>query len=200
MKRLAFPTIAAWITLALPLLAIDLTPRYIDTFTDGVQFRRLFFADGDTKIGLSVDRETKVESGRGGVIFRFIKFEDASLLVKHSPLTPDQPFNDLSLDRYREAAHRMLPPGTRGVKTLEETPEPIAINHWHSYRILLACEAEGRPMMQSVTFLNLNNEEQLVLVTSAHSQDFPEAAARSWRTFRTWQPLLPGDELAPTKN
>ena len=38
-------------------LAVDLTPRYIDTFEAGVAGHRLYFSDGEKKIGLSLDRE-----------------------------------------------------------------------------------------------------------------------------------------------
>ena len=60
-------------------LAVDLTPRYIDTFVDGFASRRLYFADGEKKIGLSLDQETKVEGGSGGAVFRFTKVPDATL-------------------------------------------------------------------------------------------------------------------------
>jgi hypothetical protein len=189
-----------WAGLAFQAFAVDLTPRYIDTFIDGISFHRLFFLDGDQKIGLSIGRETTVEQGGGGVVFQFPKFPDASLLLKHSPLTPDQPFEGLGLDRYREAAHRMLPPGVTGIKATEETASPITINRWRSFRFVFLYDASGTMEKRSVTFLSLNADDQLVLVTTAHELDFPEAADRSWQIIRSWQPFLPGDEKPPKGN
>ena len=130
-----------------PLSAVDLTPRYIDTFEAGVAGHRLYFSDGEKKIGLSLDRETNVGAGGGGVIFRFPKFPEASFLMKHSPVTADQPFTGVPLDRYREAARRLLPPGSTEVKALDETRDPLTINRWRSYRLaytFTAVEPGGR--------------------------------------------------------
>ena len=183
-----------------PLSAVDLTPRYIDTFEAGVAGHRLYFSDGEKKIGLSLDRETNVGAGGGGVIFRFPKFPEASFLMKHSPVTADQPFTGVPLDRYREAARRLLPPGSTEVKALDETRDPLTINRWRSYRLAYTFTAAGTPMVQQVTFLNLSADEQLVLVTTASERNFAEAAARSFQIIRSWQPMLPGDEKPIRQN
>lgn len=180
--------------------AVDLTPRYIDTFEAGVAGHRLYFSEGEKKIGLSLDRETEVVAGGGGVIFRFPKFPEASFLVKHSPVTADQPFSGVPLDRYREAARRLLPPGSTEVKVLDETRDPLTINRWRSYRLACTFAAGGPPMVQQVTFLNLTADEQLVLVTTASERNFAEASARSFQIIRSWQPMLPADEKPIRQN
>ena len=188
-----------WV-LGLPVSAVDLTPRYIDTFIDGHASRRLYFADGEKKIGVSLDRETRVEAGAGGVVFRFGKFTDITFLVKPSPMTPDQPFDGIALERYTEAARRLLPPGAKSVKALEETADPLPINRWTGRRFLYSCEVVDSVLMMSVTFLNLNSDDQLILVTTASERNFAEAAERSFQVIRTWQELLPGDEVPPKAN
>ena len=180
--------------------AVDLTPRYIDTFEAGVAGHRLYFSDGEKKIGISLGRETDVIAAAGGVIFRFPKFPEASFLVKHSPVTADQPFSGVPLDRYREAARRLLPPGSTEVKALDETRDPLTINRWRSYRLACTFAAGGTPMVQQVTFLNLSADEQLVLVTTASERNFAEVAARSFQIIRSWQPMLPGDEKPVRQN
>ena len=188
------------IAASLPASAVDLTPRYIDTFEAGVAGHRLYFSDGEKKIGLSLDRETNVGAGGGGAIFRFPKFPEASFLVKHSPVTADQPFTGVPLDRYREAARRLLPPGSTEVKALDETRDPLTINRWRSYRLAYTFAAGDTPMVQQVTFLNLSADEQLVLVTTASERNFAEASARSFQIIRSWQPMLPGDEKPVREN
>ncbi len=180
--------------------AVDLTPRYIDTFEAGVAGHRLYFSDGEKKIGISLGRETDVIAAGGGVIFRFPKFPEASFLVKHSPVTADQPFTGVPLDRYREAARRLLPPGSTEVKLLDETRDPLTINRWRSYRLGCTFASGTTPMVQQVTFLNLSADEQLVLITTASERNFAEAAARSFQIIRSWQPMLPGDEKPVRQN
>jgi hypothetical protein len=164
---------------AIPAAAVDLTPRFVDTFSDGVTVHRLYFADGDQKIGLSINHETTVEAGAGGTVFRFPKFED------------------MTLDRYREAARRLLPPGAKNTETLGEEPDPITINRWRSFRFAYSFESTGYLRKMTVTFLNISADEQLVLIVSGSEQNFPEAAARSWQIIRSWQPILPGQEKPP---
>ena len=139
-------------------------------------------------------------AGGGGVIFRFPKFPEASFLMKHSPVTADQPFTGVPLDRYREAARRLLPPGSTEVKALDETRDPLTINRWRSYRLAYTFAAAGTPMVQQVTFLNLSADEQLILVTTASERNFAEASARSFQIIRSWQPMLPGDEKPIRQN
>lgn len=177
-----------------PAAAVDLTPRYIDTFIDGVTSRRLYFADGEKKIGVRVSHDTKVEAGSGGVVFRFHPVPDATFLIKPSPMTADQPFEGIALERYREAARRLLPPGVKNVKALEEVADPLPINRWTGRRFTYTCDMLDALLVMSVTFLNLNAEDQIILVTTAGEHNFAEAADRSFHLIRTWQELLPGDE------
>jgi hypothetical protein len=196
MKRLMLLTLLATAAV-LPVRAVDLTPRYVDTYRDGVAVRRLFFADGDQKIGLSINRETVVEEGGGGVVFRFPKFPSILFTLKHSPMSADQSFDGVALAQYQEAARHQLPPGALEIKALAEEADPITINRWHSHRFSFSCESGGYVRHVEVTFLNISTDEQLLMVVSAKEEDFKEAAVRSWQIIRSWQPLLPGDELPP---
>jgi len=191
--------LAGLIALEIPATAIDLTPRYIDTFIDGVASSRLYFADGEKKIGVSLDHETTVEAGGGGVLFRFTKVPDATFLIRSSPMTPDQPFEGIALDRYREAARRLLPPAVKNVKALEEAANTLPVNRWTSRRFSYTCDSVDSALAVSVTFLNLNADTQLILVTTATERNFADASDRSFQIIRTWQPLRPKDEK-PIKN
>lgn len=179
---------------SLPLSAVDLTPRYIDNFDEGEATHRLYFTDGERKIGITLDRETVVGPGGGGAVFRFPKFPEASFLVKRSPMPADQVFTGIALARYREAARRLLPPSVTEVKVIEELENPLTINRWRSFRFGYTFVNGTVPMVGQVTFLSLNADEQIVLVTLAAERNFAEAAARSFHIIRSWQPMLPGDE------
>ena len=189
--------------LALPLFqasAIDLTPRWIDTSIDGVPRHQLYFADGTKKFMLSIDRETDVSPRFGGVDFTFPKLPDIDFIVVPSRFTPDVPFDEARLIEYREAARKLLPARARGAEITEEVANPIPINKWTSFRMTLRFTMDSRACLQTVTFLNLNERDQIVLVVSAPQRDWNEAGERSWQIVRSWQEMLPGDEAQPSEN
>ena len=189
--------------LALPIFraaAIDLTPRWVDTAFDGIPQRQLYFADGDKKFLLSIDKETEVSARYGGANFRFPKFPDIDLIVMPSEFTPNDAFDKTKLAEYREAAKKLLPVRARSAEIAEETTNPLPINNWKSFRVQLRFTMDSRVCVQTVTFLNLNERDQILVVTSAPERDWNEAWARSWQIVRSWQEMLPGDEGPPSGN
>jgi hypothetical protein len=174
--------------------AVDLTPRFIDIFTDGATLHRLYFIDGDRKVTVSLNRETEVTPDSGGAMFRFKKLPEATFLVVRSRNSPAEKFEGATLDRYRESARRLIPVQGRDSVIREETFDAYPINNWKSFRIVLAYDVRSVREFQSVTFINLNDSDQIVLITSAPEKDFEEAEHRSHQIFRTWQEMLPGDE------
>ena len=183
---------------ALPLLhasALDLTPRWTDTAIDSIPKRQLYFADGEKKFMLSVDQETEVTSRFGGTSFRFAKLPDVDFIVIPSKFKPSDAFDETKLVQYREAARSLAPARSRGVETIEEQANPIPINRWTSFRVKLRFTMDSRAYSQEVTFLNVSEADQVVLVTSAPERDWTEATDRSWQILRSWQEMLPGDEV-----
>ena len=184
--------------IALPLFqatALDLTPRWTDIAIDGVPKRQLYFADGDKKFMVSVDQETEVSSQLGGTNFRFPKLPDIDFIVIPSKFKPSDAFDEAKLVEYREAARSLAPARSRGVETVEEESNPIPINRWKSFRVKLRFTMNARAYSQEVTFLNVSEADQVVLVTSAPERDWAEATERSWQILRSWQEMLPGDEV-----
>ncbi len=201
MKRLFLPL--AFVLLACDLngSTVDLTPRYIDTEIDGIKSRRLYFTEDAKKIGISLDRETEVAAdSSGGVIFRFPKVADASFRMTRSTIGADQPMSEGSLEQYRTTAISLVPSGATDVVITEETANPLPINRWVSHRFVASYRIGAVVMKQSVTFLNLNPETQIMLLTSAFGKSFTEAADRSFQIIRSWHEVLPEDESRVTIN
>ncbi len=185
---------------ALPLFqasGLDLNPRWIDTAIDGVPKHQLFFADGDKKFMLSLDRETEVSARFGGTDFRFPKFPDADFIMLPSRLTPGDAFDEAKLVDYRAAARALLPARSHDAVVVEEKANPIPINDWKSFRVKFRFNMDARAYAQEVTFLNVSERDQIVLITSAPERDWNEATQRSWQILRSWQEMLPGDEAPP---
>ncbi len=178
--------------------ALDLTPRFSDTIVGGITQRRMFFADGNRKITVNLDFQTRVEAGAGGAVFRFLKLPSAIFILRRSPMSSDEAFQGVSMQRYREAAHRLLPPNVTSIESLEEVPDPITLNGWHSYRFAFSYADQGALRISSVTFINLSPEEQVVMLVAAPSLDFDDALQRSWQILRTWQVMPEGPAAVPT--
>jgi hypothetical protein len=171
---------------------VDLTPRYLDTEFDGLAIRQLYFLDRSTKIGITLDQETTVTAGGGGVLFKFPKVPDASFRILTSSLTPDVPMTEAeSLEGYRAAALSFVPAGATEVKVLEETANPLPINRWQSHVFVVSYHAAARAMKLSVTFVNVNPVSQLALVTHATPSTFADAADRSFQIIRSWHEIVP---------
>ena len=183
--------------LTLPLLrasALDLTPRWIDTAIDGVPKRQMYFADGSKKFLLSIDKETEVGARFGGAEFKFPKFPDIDFILVPSQFKPDAAFDETNLAAYREAARKLLPARAHDAEIAEEKVNPIPINGWKSFRALIRFKMDSRACVQTVTFINVSERDQIVLVTTAPERDWNEASERSWQIARSWQEMLPGDE------
>src|SRR5262245_21266497 len=123
--------------------AIDLSPRWIDTSIDGITRRQLFFADGERKILISTSGETEAISGLGGTIFRFSKHPNIEFFLTQSPLFPTEAFAAAKLSGYRQTARKFLPAGATAIEIREEVANPVTINAWRSFRLLLRFEHEN---------------------------------------------------------
>lgn len=178
---------------------VDLTPHYIDTFADGVILRRLYFTNGDKKILLSLRPDTEVTPEFGGALFRFASLPEATFLAVRSRHSPEDKFEGISLERYRESAKRLIPIQGRGALIREEVEDPFPINNWKSFRFIISFDIGVVHHLQSVTYLNLSADDQITLIVSAPEKDFDEAADRAFHTFRTWQEMQPRDEKPPDR-
>jgi hypothetical protein len=174
--------------------AIDLRPKYSDKIENGIARHQMFFFDGTRKIGLIFNYQTQMQAAGNGTLVRFLPIPDANLLLRPSPMSAGQPFTGVSLERYREAAHRLLPSRITHVKPLGETPDALPINGWQSYRFVFSFVEADADRMCSATFVNLNESEQIVLITTADRDHFNDATERVWLLLRTWH-VLP--ESAP---
>ena len=166
--------------------AVDLTPHILTTYTDGIPIRRPYFADGNKKYALALDNETTLTAANGGAHFEFNKFMYAVMDLRPSALSPELAFDAASLPRYREAALQMLPQGNDKVKVEKEEANVMPINGWSSYRFTFSYGFFGQRFCESVTFLNLDAKQQIVMQVSAKEADYQVISSRAWDIIRAW--------------
>jgi|GEM_PF-884142 len=187
---------------AAPLAAIDLTPRFSTMTTrDGGVLRRLYFQSGEEgSVVLSPDSETEISGGGGEALFRFGAFEGASLILRKSPHEPALPFEGETLAAYRTTALSFAPAGAQPAGEMEEIENPLAINDWTGRRFVARYQIPGNRVSQSVTFLNLNAREQLLLVATCYTKDLKEVTARVDALMRTWRKATATELQTPAIN
>ncbi len=195
MNRVFIATLAS-LALAGTVLAIDLTPRFITTHVDGVPIRRPYFSDRDKKFAVTIDQETELREYEGSASFNFSKFPRAVMRLRPSPLKTEIIFDELNLPRYRRAALGLLMQGAEKSVIELEQANVMPINDWQSHRFVITYEVAGSKMRESVMFLNLDPQQQIVVQIRARETDFAMVAARSEDILRRWHEVAPGAEFA----
>ncbi len=104
--------------------------------------------------------------------------------TRYSSYKPEQPFDgDLSL--YRTAAIGYAAPGAQEVQIDEEIKNPLTINGWKSYWFVISDKQNRQSVRDGITFLNLDDKEQIVLRISANQKEFFEADRRAARIMNS---------------
>jgi hypothetical protein len=176
--------------------AIDLTPSFVTTVVDGIPIRRPCFVDGDKRYAVTVDRETELTGYDGAALFNFKKFPRAVMRLGQSPLKPDNVFSGEALERYRAVAVQLILKGAEEVTLESGAADVLPINHWTSQRFVFAYKFTGAAMRESVTFLNLDPKQQVVVQIRARESDFAIITARGEDIIRRWHMIEPGTEAA----
>lgn len=187
MKLPALLTVLA--TVSAP--ALDLTPNFINTHADGVIIRRPYFSDGARKYALTLDSETELSPYQDGALFKFAKFTQAQMRLRPSPFSSDLKFAPETLERYEQAARKLLPQVAEKIKLIGDFKNPWPINGWQSHRFLYHYVTASGEASESITFLNITAEQQVIVQAFAPAKEFPEVAGRADDIIRRWHRLNP---------
>ncbi|MDB6175220.1 MAG: hypothetical protein JWL59_4531 [Chthoniobacteraceae bacterium] len=171
--------------------AIDLTPRYVTTASDGVRSRHPCFLDGNKKYAVTLDSETELLPGEGAAIFNFTKFRRAVMKLTQSPLKPSLGSDLVDLALYRKTAERLLPDGAIHPVIVSEDSEVLPINRWRSKQLVFDYEFAGAQMRESVIFLELNPTSQIIVQIRAGEADFTTVSSRGLSIIRRWHEVTP---------
>src|SRR5258708_1486581 len=121
---------------AYPAFALDLSPQFITTMSDGVAIRRPYFSDGEKKYSVTLNIETELIPYEDGALFRFMKRKQAEMRLRPSAFSVETKFGPDTLERYEQGARKLLPPGARDIVLEQQTPNPLSINGWQSHRFI----------------------------------------------------------------
>ncbi|MEO6741446.1 MAG: hypothetical protein ABIP20_14445 [Chthoniobacteraceae bacterium] len=176
---------------AISVSALDLTPSFINATADGIVIRRPYFADGAKKYSVTLDMETELTPYEDGSLFRFTKFNHGEMRLRPSSFGTTVMFGPDTLDRYEEAARKLLPQLAEMVTLIEQVKNPWPINHWQSHRFIFTYATSAGEVSESITFLNITPSQQVIVQVYAMAKDFPDVSGRAYDTIRRWHELDP---------
>ncbi len=171
--------------------ALDLTPTFINTTADGIILRRPYFADGAKKYSLTLDMETELTPSEDGSLFKFTKFKDGEMRLRPSSFATTVKFGPDTLGQYEEAARKLLPQVATKVNLVEQLKNPWPINGWESHRFVFTYTTATGDIRESITFLNITPEQQVIVQVYSSTKDFAEVSGRGYDIIRRWHELDP---------
>ena len=170
---------------------LDLRPHY---FKAGGIIGRAYFADGDKKYAVTLDSETQLSEADGGALFRFTNVPQATMLLRNTPLPKVLTFDEASLPEYLKAAQALLPRLAVEATLDAQAANVLPINKWRTYRFVFSYQIAGSQVKESITFLNLDDGQQIVVQTGSRKNAFDGIASRADDIIRRWHEMLPGSE------
>lgn len=195
MKTTPLTASIAFLLLASQISAsLVLTPQMVTIDFGGVPVRRAYFVDGDRKFAVTMDNETELTSHGGGALFRFSKIPLATVELRRSPIQAGTPFSQANITDYAKTARQFL------ASTAEVWPEepvvfdPLPINGWKTCRFNFLYHVGGSPVRADVTFIDLNAQDQIVVITGATAGSYPLVRSRSDDIIRRWHEVTPEEE------
>jgi hypothetical protein len=171
---------------------LDLTPQQM--IIGGGLAERTYFRDGQKRVAVSIDSDTQVSAEDGGAIFRFKQLPRSTLRLTKSPLKAGALLTPESRDILPKTATQLLPSSAEKRVLTGEARDIFPLNQWKSARFTFNYVMAGVPCRESVTFLNLDDRQQIIMRVAAEEKDFEAAADRADDIIRRWHEVLPGDE------
>ena len=175
--------------------SLDLTPHFVTRITGNQTEDIPYFLDGDTRYSAELPRGVSASQGEGTAIFNY-QYLEGSLTMRPSPFKPDVLFGGPALEAYRKVALGFVPAGATDASIQQENPNPLTFNGWTSHRFTIGYQLPGRSFLQSVTFLNFSDRQQIVLITCAPRKNFEKAEALTDEIMGRWRKLRPGENIA----
>lgn len=168
-----------------------LTPRLVTLDYGGVPVKRAYFMDGEKKFAVTMDTTTELSAHGDGAIFRFTRIPLATVELHHSPLKPGGGFNETNITQYAKAARQFLAPNAEVWPEEPVVLDPLPINRWKTCRFNFFYHVGGSPIRADVTFIDLNDKEQIVVVTGGSANTYAAVRSRSDDLIRRWHEVTP---------
>lgn len=170
---------------------LTLRPRLVTMDFGGTPVRRAYFMDGGKKFAVTLDNETELAPQGDGALFSFKKIPLATVEFRRSPIPAGTPMTEENIAAYAKAARMLL---AQGAEIWPEEPmalDPLPINDWKTVRFNFFYRVGGSPVRTDVTFIELTERDQIVVITGANAHDYTAVRSRSDDIIRRWHEVTP---------
>jgi hypothetical protein len=110
---------------------------------------------------------------------------DGEILVKQSTFTPETALAANAL-KYREAAAKEMPQGASQVEVQQPVMNPYPYNGWTSLGFTWSYASSGRPMVRTVSYINLEIGVQIVVTILAVKDDAEKVDKIAKQFMSSW--------------
>jgi hypothetical protein len=165
--------------------ALDLTPIKTQVRADGLVLSAVCFKDGEKRVFIQPPHGWTIE-GRPRIAtltHDVLSSVSVTFVLSKSLLPPD---GDARRREARDIVLRLLPQASQNVTVDSETPDPVRLNGWHSYGVRVSYDFDGQRLTKSVSFIRLNNNEELRVNVTGAGDKFAMAAGAAATCLATW--------------
>jgi hypothetical protein len=198
MKKFLVATVLLTGAISSDVYALDLTPHEIAMSNDGPPIKRYYFEDASKRVTFRMDNQMTVNGTPESAAFRFSDLKSSGMTLSKSSMKPEVRFEQKNLAPYRSVARGFVPQNATDVQLESETADAVAINGWTSQQFLFTYNLFGFPYRRSVTFINYNEKEQIVVDISGAAVDYEKSYMRSYRVLNSLSDLLSTTTEGPT--
>jgi hypothetical protein len=153
---------------------------------EGPDVGRTYFMAGGKRIAFGMPKNCRLStSGSGFLILLADAGLDGEIHITRSPFTPE---SDLAADalKYRDAATQGMPGGAANVEVRPPMMDPYPYNGWKSLGFTWTYTSYGRPMVRTVSYVNLEVGVQLVVTTLAAKGDAEKVGKIARQFMSSW--------------
>lgn len=159
--------------------------KIMETNVEGPDVERTYFTAGDKRIAFGTPKGWRLSVSNGFLLLPVDGSVDGEIHVTHSPFTAETDLTTNAL-QYRESATRDMPPGAENTQVQAPVLNSYPYNGWKSLGFTWTYAAQGRAMVRTVHFINLDIGAQVMVTTLAARQDAEKVDKVAHQFMSSW--------------
>lgn len=160
--------------------------KLIEENVEGPDVERSFFTAGNKRIIFGQPKDCTINTHTDGLVILLSKAGlDGEIHVSRSPFSPELDLAKNAL-QYRDAAAAAMPAGATAVEADPPLANTYPYNGWKSVGFTWKFSLYGRPMVRSVSYINLEVGAQVVVTTLANQRDDQKVREIAQQFMSSW--------------
>lgn len=152
---------------------------------EGPNVERTYFTVGEKRIAFGLPKGWRITVNDGFLLLPEERGIDGEIHVTRSTFTPDYDLAANAL-KYRESASQSAPRGAENEEVQPPVMNPYAYNNWKSLGFTWTYSMNGRAMVRTVSYINLDVGGQVIVTTLAAKQDAEKVDQAAKQFMGSW--------------